>query len=177
MTNLFEHKTFSKFTIKDIVIETQFNECESNENELILKVLKPNGVKVILEIESESRNLLQSNIELQKDKQILNFADEVERTDNPNQLQYCHHIRPTDLKNPQIYNQLAQLLEEYFVHTKHNSYRPSKRGFCEVFCRRKKNIIIRYASMRLDTTFQELWQNYVILKKNKVNNNLCKKNR
>ena len=77
--------------------------------------------------------------------------------------QQIRHIRPADLESSEVQKLLNQLLMEYFTHTRENSYRPSKRGFCEIFCQRKKNIIIRYTSMRLNQTFQELWQKSILL--------------
>ena len=139
-------------------LDSSFNGNET----VILEISHPILTNVLVTVRPKQTSLsdsptngtgLNSNGEIQ---------EKIETID-PQTLQRIRHIRPADLESSEIQKLLNQLLTEYFTHTRENSYRPSKRNFCDSFCQRKKNIIIRYTSMRLNPTFQDLWQNSILL--------------
>ena len=142
-----------RFKIKDVLIEAEFDKI--NETELVLKIYHPETVNIFTEIEIVPKKVENENFRNDETGTNfkLNYSDE-----------YPQHIRPSDLNESDVQAKLQEMLEDYLNATTKNRYRPSKRSFCEVYCR-QRGIIIHYTSVRLSPKFKELWEILIIKQK------------
>lgn len=78
-------------------------------------------------------------------------------------------IRPLDLLDSKE-DLIKDLLRDYFMECSEYNLSKSKRVFCEYFCKRK-NITIKYASIRTNSAFSKLW-NEALSSLTKMNSNI-----
>lgn len=91
-----------------------------------------------------------------------------ERGENSeNELTRLKRIVPANLLEPLIYSELKKTLITYLRECNKFNIRPSMRIFCEYFCGRR-DIYIKYASMRNNERFRTLWSEGVNEWQNKL---------
>ena len=77
----------------------------------------------------------------------------------PKKLQW-RHILPRDLEDPETRVFLREKMDLYMTMypSSQGIFRPTKRHFCESWCRNELGLRVRYASMRSNVNFGEMWR-------------------
>ena len=75
----------------------------------------------------------------------------------PKKLQW-RHILPRDLEDPETRVFLKEKMYLYMTMCSSQGFRPEKTHFCEYWCRDELGLRVRYASMRSNGNFGEMWR-------------------